>query len=198
MEELKKHPFAVGLIVILVAIKFVILPILNWQNKLIDEIRLNEKRLVKTQALIQNGDLLQKNYADLLAEESKLYSLYHVTDDLGNLQRILQRDIEDRLKNLGLKISSIGWKTPIKLDKASVSLIYIDYRIEGSSKNVINHILKLSLMAKPPKIEALNLVFQRSEVGKIKRLNARISLSFAVRSESQKVQSQQGVYSVSD
>ena len=180
LEDLKKHQNALVLIALLIAIKFIILPILAWQDEVAARIELQQKALIKTQALIANEANIDLLLNSVQAQEQNLYAKYHSNDDIAQLKRDIQRAIEKKLDALGVKLQSIGWKEAPFDETKLINTVYLDYRVEGKAELVIEHLLALTLDDKPSQIASLKLIFQRSELGRIKRINGRVSLAYNV------------------
>ncbi|WP_206484695.1 hypothetical protein [Thalassotalea sp. G2M2-11] len=178
LDDLKKHQNALTLIVVLVAIKFFILPIFEWQDEVSARLELQQKALIKTQALINNESDIIASLNKFKVLEQNLYSRYHSDDNVAQTKRDIQRNIENMLDALGVKLQSIGWKDAPFEEGKSINTIYLEYRIEGKAKDVIEHLLALSLEEKPAHIVSLKLIFQRSDVGIIKRINGRVTLAY--------------------
>ena len=95
------------ILVALIALRFAVLPLLDWQQSRISEIRSKQIQLGKTIDLVNSYSDYQQLALKLKAEKSKLAVLFYVDDDDTRLQ--IQKDIEQVFIDNNLPIERFNW-----------------------------------------------------------------------------------------
>jgi hypothetical protein len=106
-EKLLNRNSLILILVALIALRFAVLPLLDWQQSRISEIRTKQVQLGKTIDLVNSQRTYQQLAAELNAEKDKLAPLFYVDSDGARLQ--IQKDIEQVFGNYNVPIERFNW-----------------------------------------------------------------------------------------
>ena len=174
MNELKRHYLALSFIAMLLCLKFVFVPIIDWQEEKLAKLALLDRKTHKIEQLLLNKASLDIQHQELqsyLVEfDKQFYPTYPV--DTFKLQQ--QKLIESKVNQFDLIITNIGWKNQTDLLDAPLIEFPIEYAVDGTIEDVIRYILSTS--EKEPFIELSGLVltFRRPSMGTTGMVTARI------------------------
>jgi len=160
MAELKKHALLIAFIAILIVIKFVLIPVIEWQDNQLQEIRLLEKKQQKIDKVLLNTSKvenlnLQLNKV-LLKVNTALFSYQKESIFKLNQQKML----EAMLKKHDLKLDRIGWKTSAEVSESAMIAYRLEMRLKGKTANVIQFITDLESHDKLIEINKFTVSFK--------------------------------------
>ncbi|SUI75408.1 Uncharacterised protein [Shewanella morhuae] len=131
MEALKKHPSLIVLIALLCVIKFIVVPITEWQALQVADIRLLNKRIVRAESALmqqaQNTEALSQLQLRVTSNNGLLYP--HESENTFQLQ--IQQKIEELLAQYQLKSTNIGWLRTEDIKEYQVIRYQLQVRFEG-------------------------------------------------------------------
>ncbi|BBN80380.1 hypothetical protein PA25_03650 [Pseudoalteromonas sp. A25] len=136
--QFKKKPILLGFLILLLTVRFVIVPVYEWQKKLINENNSLANRVEKTERVLSAKRYNDIRYEQLTARfESKDEFLFEFEDDVKfKLER--QQELDSLLPKYGVNLLSIGWQ-PIIEDSSAHTLNFVaSTRIEGRTIEVIS------------------------------------------------------------
>jgi len=131
MNEIKKHPYLISLIIVLALVNFIFVPLIDWQDSLIGEIRLKEKRLHRSEALVQSypSYLHQLKQLQQLDDSVRQHYYPYTTESTFKLQ--IQSWIEQTVVGNGLSVQSVGWgRTKLREDTHS-KVFSLNLKVRG-------------------------------------------------------------------
>lgn len=178
MDELKKHSVAISLIALLLSIKFVFVPMIDWQNEQATQLRLLDKKLNKIGQLILQQDQLKNREVELDRTLSTLTSPFYAPKDADVFKRDIQKQIEDELESFELKLNNIGWQTTLSNDNVLLNAFSIEYSFAGEGSNVLNYVLNIAQSDKYSKFSEYSMSFSRQKPGKLGRITIRLKRVF--------------------
>jgi hypothetical protein len=112
MESLKKHYLSLIVIILLAAIKFAVIPLLNWQNEMILSNSLLTKKLFKSSQAIDNQDLYQLELSKIEQQLNQGEQLFFNYTPQSLFQLTQQKNIEQLFNQHNIKINGFRWKVP--------------------------------------------------------------------------------------
>lgn len=178
MEELKNNSLAISLMIILTIIKFIVVPVMDWQNIKISEINLQARKLEKAENLLVHGEELLKTRQNLKLRVLTLKENFYEKQNQNVLQRKIQQTVEQELKALDLKVNTIGWQSKSIVDNTDLTQLRLEYRVEGKTVNVLKYLLNVNMKKNAPDVSILNLLFKTRAKGELGSVSAHIGLSF--------------------
>lgn len=155
-ERLSQYKLHLLLILVLASIKFVILPVSEWQMSSLEEITSKKQRLLKIEQLKSEEESFREQKDALNAHMEKMQAGIPQTSDLSIFMLDKQRYFEKMLNKNNIKITDIGWGEPIKLDSSSVNLLVMDLRLKGKNADLINALYNFEAFGNGVIIDTLN------------------------------------------
>ena len=131
-----------GLIVILVALialRFAVLPLLDWQQSRISDIRSKQVQLGKTLDLVNSYSDYRQLALKLKADKNELASLFYEDSDVVRLQ--IQKDIEQVFSEHNLTIERFNWVLDDRADSGLRTLrvlVGFNGQLDGVMKTLLD------------------------------------------------------------
>lgn len=177
MNELKKHANLLIVLLILVCVKFIIVPIVDWQNNTIDVINRLESKQYKINRLISEQESLQSASTQVnenLANAEKL--LFPFTND-STFKLINQKMLEEIFNKYDLKLENVGWITSSNLTDIYVIRYPIELQFSGRTEDLIRCIVHFESYAKLIEIKEFNVTFRGQNQEKMGAVRGRMTLN---------------------
>ena len=181
MDDLKKHSSALILICILALLKFVIFPIIEWQDKQIIEQSLMAKKLNKVEQLLSEKGALSLHNETLQERISRANALFFPYEEEDSFKLKKQKEVESVINDLGMSIKSIGWITVVEERSAPLTHFQMEFNVTGKSEQVINYLTSLSTQNEFVDTISLNIALKRQKPGRIGTMSTRLRLAFYMR-----------------
>ena len=106
-DKLLNRNGLIFILVALIALRFVVLPLLDWQQSRISDIRSKQVQLGKTLDLVNSYSDYQQLALKLKADKNELAPLFYEDSDDARLQ--IQKDIEQVFSEHNLTIERFNW-----------------------------------------------------------------------------------------
>lgn len=169
-------PLLLSLLAVLLCLRFIVTPVIDWQNGLLQETHILQAKMDKSLAYIDDLPMLQQLKKGLISqlEDSKLMN--ETYKDVGRYQLAKQRQLEDLFTQFNTNITSSNWIEPIK----TANSITFQFRIQfaAETKDFIALHLKLSRLSKDITVTTLNLNLFANKDGDLGRLSGIVILRF--------------------
>jgi len=132
----------IQIIVVLLLAKFVIVPVLEWQNEQIDIVNRQSKQLNKGLKLLENKSELVEHLGKLRSELQVQSQLIAGKGESAiSYQLNVQKQIEALLEKYELTSRSITWLNPAV--KGNTEEHKLELQLKGSLKNFISLIMEI-------------------------------------------------------
>ena len=180
MAELQKHRLLLSLIALLVAIKFVIVPIFSWQaTQWADLQRLEQKQYKISQVLQQQNSNSQVNAALTVAlnQAKPLFFPDQLETDFKLTQ---QKILEALLDKHDLKLQNIGWETSTRLTDLDLVRYPIKLSLMGKGINIIEFITAIESKRQYIQVHDFNLSFKGQGDKNLGRITGSMTLHLFV------------------
>ena len=136
---MKNNTVLIGVLVLLLVTKFIIVPIIDWQDSLIAETVKLERKITKSQKYLDNLPELIKHQKQLRKQLFEMKNQQETFVDVGLYKIEKQKQIEGLFNKHSLNIRTLNWRDEIETEKGvSISL---NLQFKGSLKNVIELLL---------------------------------------------------------
>lgn len=178
MAELKKHALALYLIGVLILLKFIFVPVIDWQDSVIAEHQLKQRKLSKANTLLNNKATLQEQAANLEEKLLNVAPYFYTWQEESVFKREQQQIIETELAKFDLRSKRIGWKESFPTDGQKVIKYNIEYSFEGSGYQVINYLVALKMHSYLTDTPQTNLSFRGQGAGKLGIISVFLSRNY--------------------
>mgnify|MGYP003650159803 CR=1 FL=1 len=109
MQTLRKHPWLTGLLLLLIGMKFILVPIIEWQNEQLLNIKLQTKRISRAELALANVDNNVKILNHLHSQNQKLDKLFYPFSEEASFKLQQQQWLESLIAKHQFKINNVGW-----------------------------------------------------------------------------------------
>ena len=157
MAELKKHALLLSVMGFLLVIKFVIVPLMEWQEAIFVESAQLEKRLTKVEAVLANEDTISSGVLVLKREIAKVDALLFKSEAESIFKLEQQQLLEQLLESNELNASNFSWQAKTPLPELDAYKYQVNIRFDGKLANVINTLVALEAHTPWYEIENFNL-----------------------------------------
>ena len=178
MSEFKKYKYPLLVILVLCIFKFIVVPSFTWQDTLIAENKLLQRKVQKVRYLLADESQLT---AQLVKEQKQLNKVTQYFDSYQDEQvfRLAQQKIiEQQLSTFELKSSSIGWQNVVKIPNTPLTRFQLQYSFSGKGEQIIAYLLAQQSLKKWHDIESLNINVRRQKAGRVGQMTVTTRVSF--------------------
>ncbi|TMP66225.1 hypothetical protein CWB76_18550 [Pseudoalteromonas sp. S1609] len=180
MFDLKqpKHQLALGALVILIALKFLIVPLFDWQNSQLAQLANLQKRAVKSQNVIINQSQINQAQQTINAQLKAVNSLFVDYQRESEFKLAMQQQIEQIIANNQLQINTSSWLPSITVANNQLIRHQLRLNLKGKMRDFINLIILLE--SKTPKVElkSLNINLKGQNNESLGRVEGTVELAF--------------------
>ncbi|MFQ3189628.1 MAG: 5-formaminoimidazole-4-carboxamide-1-beta-D-ribofuranosyl 5'-monophosphate synthetase [Paraglaciecola sp.] len=178
IQEFKKHKMALSLIAILISIKYVLIPIFDWQDEQHVEVNLLQKQVSRINRVLHNSQEIE-DYSVLLKNTlATSETLFLSAIDSSTFELEQQQWLEGKLKQYELDANNIGWTPPQQYVDSKLLGHNVQLNIDGKTSNVIAFIQELQSQNHYIEIQAFNISFKRQSNLKLGTGRTRLNLVF--------------------
>ena len=193
MAELKKHGFLLSVLAVLLVAKFVLVPVIEWQDAMIADIQLLEKKSQKVARVI-SGESNTNEINLLLSEEvAKGNKLFYPHQAQSKFKLQQQKLIESLLAEHQLKSQNIGWQTPSELTFIQVDKHPLQLRFSGKTLDVMKFIAAIEKLEKKIEVSDFNLSLKKQNENSLGQCDGRLTVNFYVNSTTQNIKHQEAL-----
>lgn len=178
MQEIKKHKMALSLIALLVSIKFILIPILEWQDEQLVEISLLEKQTSRIDKVLDNKQQIEDYSARLKNTLASSEQLFLLASDSSAFELAQQQWLESKLKQYDLDANNIGWTPPYQDADSKLQGHNVQLNIDGKTTNIIAFIQDLQSQLHYIEIQAFNISLKRQSNLRLGTGRTRLNLVF--------------------
>ncbi len=178
MEELKQHKFALSFIGLLVIARFIILPLLEWQDGMMTDISLLKNKSERIDNVLAGRDQTSQYLQDLqkiVRQRDKLF-LPIENDSSFQLQR--QQWLEQKMAEHNLTMNNIGWLPSQPQEEVDVRIFSAQLNLKGKTVDVIAFIQDIQSQTNYIAVQSLNMGLRFHSDGNIGNAQTRLNLRF--------------------
>lgn len=140
---LRNKAALIGLVLILVVIKFILLPLQQAQQNLHQELAGLNKRLHRSQALVEQKDMLQQWQSTQQQELQTLLQPFPEVTAAAKYRLTLQQQLQQVAAENQVSVTFFDWLTDTPLEVFDLHRGRISLRVEGNASNIMQLHLKL-------------------------------------------------------
>lgn len=157
MEDIKKNAWLLSIIGILLVLKLIVVPIIDWQDGKIAEIRLLANKQYKIDSVLAredgNSQLVEK--LSSLVEQGDAY--FWPIENESEFKLATQRFIQEQLNKYNLRMINIGVEQHTEFQDLNVVQYPVKVRFTGDTPDAISFFMSLESNTKRLSIEKFSL-----------------------------------------
>ena len=180
MFDLKqpKQQLALGALVILIALKFLIVPLFDWQNSQLAQLTNLQKRAVKSQNVIVNQSQINQAQQIINAQLEAVNSLFVDYQRESEFKLAMQQQIEQTISNNQLQINTSSWLPSITVANNQLIRHQLRLNLKGKIRDFINLITLLESKTPKAELKSLNINLKGQNNESLGRVEGTIELAF--------------------
>lgn len=180
MFDLKqpKHQLALGVLVILIALKFLIVPLFDWQNSQLAQLANLQKRAVKSQNVIINQSQINQAQQTINAQLKAVNSLFVDYQRESEFKLAMQQQIEQTIANNQLQINTSSWLPSITVANNQLIRHQLRLNLKGKMRDFISLIILLESQTPKAELKSVNINLKGQNNKSLGRVEGIIELAF--------------------
>lgn len=142
-NELRQHSFLLGLVAILLLIKYVFLPLIDWQDSVVIENKNLNKKLQKSFYVINHE-------VDNVEFNNRLDELLNLAEPVlfppaveVEFKLSTQQKLEKALESRSLTLSKIAWQSMKNVGETNLKEYFIDTHIDGNTLKLVEFLIAI-------------------------------------------------------
>ncbi len=183
MKELKEKAGLLSIMAALFVVKFVLVPVLEWQNDTLANISALEKRLYKINKVLADEKESAGNNTLLNAELQKIDQIFIPYQSEANLKLTQQKKIEDLIKEYNINLSNIGWQTITDIPELSIKRYSLQVVFAGKAESAVNFINRIESQPYFIGLSEITLTLRGQTKERLGQLRGKLVLEFFVENE---------------
>lgn len=173
-----KHQLALGLLGVLLALKFAVMPLIEWQNEQLSTIANLQKRVGKSQSVIANQAQINQAQQQIGAQLDAVNSLFFKHQAQSEFKLTKQQRIEQTVAHNQLQITSSNWLPSILVANGQLMRHSLRLSIKGSMLDYTNLITELESTTPKGELRTFNINVKGQRSKKLGRVEGSIELAF--------------------
>jgi hypothetical protein len=109
MQVLRNYPYLTGLLALLLVLKFLLVPLIQWQNETLWSIKQNHKRLSHAATAAVNMSANQRQLSQLQQQLKQIQAVFYPQLKEASFKLEQQQLLESLLAEHHFNVSNIGW-----------------------------------------------------------------------------------------
>ncbi len=180
MFDLKqpKHQLALAALVLLVSLKFIVVPLIDWQNTQLAQLTNLEKRAAKSQNVIANQGQISQSQQSINAQLEAINELFVNTQREGEFKLAMQQQLEQTVASNQLQINTSSWLPSIAVANNQLIRHQLRLNLKGKMRDFINLITLLESKTPKAELKSLNINLKGQNNKSLGRVEGTIELAF--------------------
>ncbi|MEW6989435.1 hypothetical protein AADZ91_01990 [Colwelliaceae bacterium 6441] len=178
MVELKKHAFLLIILTILIVVKFVFVPVFQWQDDKILNIKMLNKKHEKIENILLNQEEGNESYHALKDNVAQGESVFFAFQKESDFKLSQQKLVETLLQKHNVRALNIGWQVTSALPEYNAINYQLRVQFNGEHLDVFNFIFSLESNPKRISIHDFNLNINGQIDDKLGNINGWLIINF--------------------
>ncbi|NTS76912.1 hypothetical protein HR060_08515 [Catenovulum sp. SM1970] len=178
MAELKKYEGLLYVLLALLFLKFVYVPVIEWQDRLIAKNYLEQKKIIKSQFAIDNQALIVASLDKMQQKREVLTELLFDFKKDNVFQLEQQQWLEQVFEKHEVEISNLGWQASESIQRWNVIQHQVDIRFKGKVIDVKKIHLLINSQSKWVDLSEFNFRFSKKRKSNLGQITGRMTLYF--------------------
>ena len=163
MAEIKKHALLLTVLALMLTAKFIVVPIIIWQDQLLLEIAMQEKKLGKSDVLLSKKSDHHTINDKLKGKIAEIETLFYPYQKGSTFKLERQKKFESIIEQYQLKLKSFYWQAVSNEDNLDVMRYTVKIKITGQVSDIINMLTLLESQSHYIEIQSFNVLISRKD-----------------------------------
>ena len=180
MFDLKqpKHQLALAALVLLVSLKFIVVPLIDWQNTQLAQLTNLEKRAAKSQNVIANQGQINQAQQTINAQLKAVNSLFVDYQREGEFKLAMQQQLEQTVASNQLQINTSSWLPSIAVANNQLIRHQLRLNLKGKMRDFITLITHLESQTPKAELKSLNINIKGQKTDALGNMSGSLELAF--------------------
>ena len=182
--EIQKNQTLLVIVAVLLLLKLVIEPVINWQNQQIASNANLLKKVTKSEAVLSQQQQLNIVKSQVAVHLQQLTPLYYPYQSDTQFKLVQQQRVEGYLSKHQIKVSNIGWQALLKLDEQQLIRHQMLLTLQGKSSDLVALMQELETLSPRINIAEFNVSLKGQDAEQLGRVDGTARLVFYMLQES--------------
>lgn len=189
MAELKQHALLLSFVAVLLVLKLIILPVFQWQDAMLADIRLLEKKILKINQVLSDETEHSKFNQNLTSELAKANDIFFPKLSESAFKLKHQKMLASMLDKNKLTATNVGWQVTAQFDELAMKRYQLQIHLQGQTINIVNFMSELESFPQRIRVIDFYLALQGQKLDNAGQVNGWIKLNLYAdnQAESQQV-----------
>lgn len=178
LASVKQHEIALLVIGLLLFMRFVYVPVVDWQDSLVQENTLLQGKYRRVERLASGSEALQNADVQLTRALADWQRLFFEAAPETAFRVRQQRWLEKQVADYNVQLNNIGWEPHRQLDLLGVTQHRATLTVSGKAKNIALFMATLASTPQYIEVSDVALSFTRRGKDKLGAVRGRINVTF--------------------
>jgi hypothetical protein len=185
MFDLKqpKHQLALGALAILILLKFVAVPLFDWQNEQLNNLISLQKRASKSHSVIVNQAQITASQQKITAQLTAINKLFVAYKNEAEFKLVMQQQLEQTIAKNQLQINNSSWLPSIAVANGQLMRHQLRLSIKGNMLDFKNLITLLESATPKTALKTVNINIKGQNSERLGQVEGTIELAFYMRAQ---------------
>ena len=181
--EIQKNQTLLLIVAVLLLLKILVEPLINWQNQQIAVNANLAKKATKSEAVLAQQQQLEALKSQVTAHLQQLTPLYYPYQSDTQFKLTQQQRVEEYLNKHQIKVSNIGWQALLKLDQQQLIRHQMLLSLQGKTTDLIALMQELETLTPRINIVEFNVSLKGQDAESLGRVDGNARLVFYMQQE---------------
>lgn len=173
-----KQQIALGVLALLIVLKFIVVPLFDWQNEQLANLANLQKRVSKSQNVIANQTQITQSQQRISAQLKAINSLFINYKPEDEFKLAMQQQIEKTVANQQLQINTSNWLPSILVANKQLMRHQLRLSIKGKMLDFTKLITELESATPKAELKTFNINSKGQNAEQLGRVDGIIELAF--------------------
>ena len=173
-----KQQIALGVLALLIVLKFIVVPLFDWQNEQLANLANLQKRVSKSQNVIANQTQITQSQQRISAQLKAINSLFINYKPEDEFKLAMQQQIEKTVANQQLQINTSNWLPSILVANKQLMRHQLRLSIKGKMLDFTKLITELESVTPKAELKTFNINSKGQNAEQLGRVDGIIELAF--------------------
>ena len=173
-----KQQIALGVLALLIVLKFIVVPLFDWQNEQLANLANLQKRVSKSQNVIANQTQITQSQQRISTQLKAINSLFINYKPEDEFKLAMQQQIEQTVANHQLQINTSNWLPSILVANGQLMRHQLRLSIKGQMLDFTKLITELESATPKAELKTFNINSKGQNDEQLGRVDGTIELAF--------------------
>lgn len=173
-----KQQVALGIIGVLLVLKFIVVPLVDWQAEQVNLISNLQKRAAKSQGVIKNQIVIDAQQQQITQQLEQINRLFVAPQKDTEFKLAMQQQVEQLMAKYQLQINNSNWLVSLKVADNTLMRHQLTLNISGKLLNFQKILVELETSTPIIQVSDFNMRIKGQSEQELGQVDGTIELSF--------------------